>query len=130
MTTATKQGTTLMTGLTANDLTRSLKLYVDGLGFEIVERYERDGKLGGAMLKLGNAGLGVSQDDFAKGKDRVKGIGMSMYLETDQDLASLAQRVKDNGFQLAQDLAPLPWGPMAFTVVDPDGFKLIVASPR
>jgi uncharacterized glyoxalase superfamily protein PhnB len=81
------------------------------------------------MLAAGEAKLGLSQDDFAKGRDRVKGVGMGLYFETTQDLAALAQRVKSAGIAFEQELGPLAWGPMAFTIKDPDGFKLTVVSP-
>jgi catechol 2,3-dioxygenase-like lactoylglutathione lyase family enzyme len=115
----------LSISLTANDLQRSLQFY-EGLGFIIDQRYETDGKLQGVMLKAGNASLGVSQDDFAKGRDRVKGVGMSFYVETDQDIAALAARAKQAGVKLERDAAPLPWGPMGFAATDPDGFKITI----
>jgi uncharacterized glyoxalase superfamily protein PhnB len=78
------------------------------------------------MLSAGEAKLGISQDDFSKGRNRVKGVGMSFYLETDQDIEELADRVKAAGIQLEKGPGPLSWGPMAFTVVDPDGFKITI----
>jgi uncharacterized glyoxalase superfamily protein PhnB len=119
---------TLSLSLTANDLQRSLQFYTEGLGFVIDERYESDGRLQGVMLKAGQANLGLSQDDFAKGRDRMKGLGMSFYLETDQDIAALAQRAKQAGVKLDGGPAPLPWGPMGFTVTDPDGFKITITN--
>lgn len=129
MSTATLQASGLSLALTVNDLERSLKFYTDGLGFAVDERMETNGKLEGVMLKSGTAFLGLSQDDFAKGRDRVKGVGMSLYFETGQDVAQLATRAKKAGITLDQDPAPLPWGPMGFRVTDPDGFKITVANP-
>jgi uncharacterized glyoxalase superfamily protein PhnB len=129
MSTATLKASGLSLALTVNDLDRSLKFYTDGLGFLIDERMEEDGKLMGVMLKAGGASLGLSQDDFAKGRDRVKGVGMSLYFETDQDLTQLAKRAKTAGITLDQDPAPLPWGPMGFRATDPDGFKITVVNP-
>ncbi|HEV8613420.1 MAG TPA: VOC family protein [Gemmatimonadales bacterium] len=129
MTTATLQAQSFSVMLTANDLDRSLRFYGDGLGFAVVQKYEDKGVVRGAMLEAGGAKLGLSQDDFAKGRNRIKGVGMGLYLETTQDLAALAQRVKNAGIAFEQELGPLPWGPMAFTVKDPDGFKLTLASP-
>jgi uncharacterized glyoxalase superfamily protein PhnB len=128
MTTAPLQARGLSVALTVNDLDRAMRFYTDGLGFAIDQRMEADGKLQGVMLKAGSAMLGLSQDDFAKGRNRVKGVGMSLYLETDQDIAALARRAKDVGIALEQDAAPLPWGPMGFRVSDPDGFKITVAN--
>lgn len=114
--------------LTATDLTRSLHFYVDGLGFEIVERNEVEGVLRFAMLKSGNVTLGIGQDDFAKGKNRVKGVGARFWIQTGADLTALAARAKAAGITLDADPAPLPWGPMAFALTDPDGFLLTIVS--
>lgn len=130
MTTSTLRALDLSVSLTANDLERSIKFYTDGLGFEITERMEPEGKLNGVMLEAGLVTLGLSQDDFAKGKDRVKGVGMGLYLVTDQDLGPLAQRVKDAGFPVEGELGRLPWGPLGFTIRDPDGFRLTLANPE
>ncbi|CAN5792297.1 hypothetical protein BH24ACI5_BH24ACI5_18700 [soil metagenome] len=113
--------------LSANDLERSLKFYT-GLGFAVQDRYEDEGRLQGVMLRAGDALLGVSQDDFAKGRDRVKGLGMSFYVETDQDVTALARQAKDAGVTLDGDPAPLPWGPMGFRATDPDGFKVTICN--
>lgn len=129
MTTTILQASSLSVALTANDLNRSLHFYTEGLGFVIDQREETDGKLQGVMLKAGDAYLGLSQDDFAKGRDRVKGVGMSLYFETDQDIATLARRAKTAGITLDGDAGPLPWGPMGFRATDPDGFKITVANP-
>jgi uncharacterized glyoxalase superfamily protein PhnB len=129
MSTATLQASSLSLALTVNDLERSLRFYTDGLGFAVEERMETDGRLEGVMLKAGSASLALSQDDFAKGRDRVKGVGMSLYFETDQDVTQLAKRAKSAGIALDQDPAPLPWGPMGFRTTDPDGFKITVANP-
>ena len=114
--------------LTASDLTKSLHFYVDGLGFEIADRSEVDGVLRFAMLKAGNTMLGIGQDDFAKGRDRTKGVGVRFWLNTEQDLVALADRAKAAGLTLDADPAPLPWGPMAFALVDPDGFLITVCA--
>ena len=129
MSTATLKASSFSPALTVDDLERSLKFYTDGLGFAVDERMEADGKLQGVMLKAGDATLALSQDDFAKGRDRVKGVGMSLYFETDQDVAQLGMRAKNAGITLDQDPAPLPWGPMGFRATDPDGFKITVANP-
>jgi uncharacterized glyoxalase superfamily protein PhnB len=130
MTATTLRAQSLSVMFTANDLTGSIRFYTEGLGFVITDRYEHEGKLRGVMMEAGDARLGLSQDDFAKGRDRIKGAGMGLYLETDQDLDVLAGRAKAAGITLEGDPAPLPWGPMAFRVKDPDGFALTIANPE
>ena len=127
--TTTLQARTLSIALTANDLDRSLRFYTDGLGFTVDQREEKDGKLQGVMLKAGDASIGLSQDDFAKGRNRVKGVGLSLYFETEQDIHMLARRAKDAGIKLDQEAGPLAWGPVGFSATDPDGFKIWVSNP-
>jgi uncharacterized glyoxalase superfamily protein PhnB len=118
----------LSPSLTCSDLRRSLHFYCDGLGFAIEEESEVDGKVLFIMLRAGNARLGIGQDDFAKGRDRVKGVGMRMWIPTDQDVTAIAARLKAAGYTLDQEPEPLPWGPLGFAVTDPDGFKITVAN--
>jgi uncharacterized glyoxalase superfamily protein PhnB len=115
-------------GFTVNDLARSMAFYVDALGFSVEQRWETDGELRGVMLRAGRSRLGLSQDDFAKGRDRAKGLGMSIWLTTVQDLEKLVARIKKNGVTLEQELEEMPWGGRAFSLADPDGFKLTFTS--
>lgn len=129
MTTMTLEARSLMPSLTVNDIQKSLNFYREGLGFAVSEEWKDGDKLTGAMLDAGGVSLGISQDDFAKGRDRAKGVGLRFYLETKQDIAALAQKAKASGITLDDGPGPLPWGPMGFTVTDPDGFKLTIANP-
>lgn len=115
--------------LTCNDIHKSIKFYTDGLGFEIVHRMEDGGKLQYVAMRAGGAEIGLGQDDFAKGKDRAKGVGLRIWLSTAQDIAALAARATASGITLDGQPAKLPWGPMAFALTDPDGFKLTISSP-
>jgi lactoylglutathione lyase len=129
MTTATLQAR-LMPAMTVKDLKASMRFYTEGLGFTISEKMEEEGEVKGVMLQAGDAHLGLSQDDFSKGRDRVKGVGMRFYFETDQDITALAGKAKDAGITLESGPGPLPWGPTGFTVTDPDGFKLTISNPE
>lgn len=129
MTSTTLKASSLMPTLTVNDLKRSLQFYKDGLGFAVKEEYKDEGVVKGVTIEAGGVGLGLSQDDFGKGRDRVKGVGMRLYLETDQDIAALAKQAQGAGITLNDGPGPLPWGPIGFTVTDPDGFKLTVSNP-
>lgn len=126
-TVSTLNATSLAPGFTVNDLARSLTFY-EGLGFAVEERWETDGKLRGVMLRAGNARLGLSQDDFAKGRDRVKGVGTRVWIETAQNIDDLATAAKAAGVPLDAEPADMPWGGRAFAVTDPDGFKLTISS--
>ncbi len=129
MTAHTLQATRASLSLSVNDLVRSRQFYVDGLGFTVEQEWKNDaGVVEGLMLTAGQASVGLSQDDFAKGRDRAKGVGLSLYLETGQDIAALAQRARAAGIRLQADPAPLPWGPLGFAVNDPDGLRVIIAA--
>jgi uncharacterized glyoxalase superfamily protein PhnB len=130
MTRVELQGSGIAPSMTVNDLNRSIKFYTEGLGFSIESRNEVEGVLRFVMLKAGDSRLGLGQDDFAKGKNRSKGIGMRLRINTTQDLQSLADQVKAAGFTLDSDVAPLPWGALAFAVKDPDGFQITISHPR
>jgi uncharacterized glyoxalase superfamily protein PhnB len=127
--TATLKARGLMPTLTVNDLKKSIELY-KGLGFTVTDEMKENGELRGVTLEAGGVHLGLSQDDFAKGRNRTKGVGMRFYLETDQDVTALARQAKAAGVTLDSEPAKLPWGPMGFTVTDHDGFKLTIANPE
>lgn len=120
-------GKSIAPGLTVNDLDRSLRFY-EGLGFAVEERWEEEGKLLGVMLRAGDIQLGLSQDDWKKGKDRVKGVGMRIYIATTQDVDQVASAAKAAGVALETDPHDTPWGSRAFEVTDPDGFKLTIST--
>ena len=110
--------------LTVNDLARSLGWYTDTLGFTQASKWEDGGVLQGAELKAGSTRLILNQDDWSKGRDRQKGIGMSMYFSTAQNLDQLADRIKSNGGVLDRGPERTSWGSYSFGLTDPDGFKL------
>jgi uncharacterized glyoxalase superfamily protein PhnB len=116
--------------LTVNDLEKSVRFYTEALGFMVGERWTDDkGVLTGVMLKAGACQVGLTQDDWAKGRDRVKGQGMSLWCDTVQDVDALAARVKAAGGSLAA--APKDeWGARRFAVDDPDGFRLFLAREK
>jgi lactoylglutathione lyase len=120
---------TMSPAYTVDDLERSLKLYVDGMGFTVKDRWEEDGKLLGVMLVAGSVQLGLSQDDWSKGRDRKKGVGTSLYLQTVQDLDALAARCRAHGVEVYGPKTE-PWGARVLHVVDPDGFKLVFTPPE
>ena len=129
MATATKtlQGTSVMPSLTVNDLQQSLDFFA-ALGFEVEDRWEENGVLLGAMLKAGNARLGLSQDDGKKGSNRVKGVGMRIYIEADDNIDEVAARAKAAGVTLKSEPHDTDWGSRAFEVTEPSGFALTIAS--
>ena len=120
----------LSTGLTVNDLQRSIAWYRDVLRFTVKDRWEDGGKLMGVELVAGSASVMLNQDDFAKGRDRKKGIGLRLWLSTIQDIDALAKEIKGRGGVLDQEPKDMPWGARAFSISDPDGFKFSVVQER
>jgi len=117
----------LMPNFTVDDLQKSISFF-ETLGFAVDERWEEKGVLLGAMLRAGEARLGISQDDWKKGRNREKGVGTRLFLTTPQDIDQLAARVKKAGISLDQEPHDTDWGSRAFEVTEPSGFKLTISS--
>ena len=112
---------------TVNDLKRSVAFYTNALGFVVDEEYKApDGTVQGIMLKAGVCRLGLSQDDWAKGRDRQKGVGVRVWCTTVQDIDAVAARIKAAGHALAEEPKDQPWGGRTLGVDDPDGFHVTI----
>ena len=110
---------------TVDDLDKSIAFYTRALGFMISERWTDGGKLLGVMLKAGDCEMGLSQDDWAKGRDRQKGQGFRIWFATIMDVDALAARVKAAGVRLSQE--PIEeHGARSFSLDDPDGYHLTI----
>jgi uncharacterized glyoxalase superfamily protein PhnB len=121
-------GKGVMPSLTVNNLQQSLDFFT-GLGFEVEDRWEENGELRGAMLKAGDARLGLSQDDGKKGANRQKGVGMRIYIEAADNIDQVAARAKASGITLTKEPHDTEWGSRAFEVTEPSGFALTISSP-
>jgi uncharacterized glyoxalase superfamily protein PhnB len=118
----------MMPAITASDLQASLAWYRDVLGFTVAEEYKQDDRLMGVQLMAGAVQVLLSQDDFAKGRDRQKGAGLRLFCTTAQDVDQLAAAVKERGGKLAHEPTDQPWGTRDFGVVDPDGFNISIST--
>ena len=119
--------TSVIPTLTVDDLQRSIKFY-EALGFTVGERWEETGTLVGVMMRAGKTQIGLSQDDWKKGRDRKKGVGIRMILETTQNVDKLAARAKNAGIPLVSEPQDTEWKGRAFVVSDPSGFLLTISS--
>ena len=117
-------------GFTVNDIAKSLDWYQRVLGCVVVDRWDRDGKLMGATLRAGAVEFYLSQDDWRKGRDRLKGEGFRIYCVTAQDVEALAAVIKARGGTLLHEVQTEPWGERDFAVADPDGFKITISQSR
>ncbi len=114
---------------TVNDLEKSLAWYHEVVGFAVKERWEQDGKLMGVELAAGDVSFMIGQDDWKKGRNRRKGEGFRIYCETRQDIDALARAIESRGGALDHPPQDEPWGGRDFSLTDPDGFKITIATP-
>jgi uncharacterized glyoxalase superfamily protein PhnB len=114
--------------LTVNDIQRSLGFYTKILGFIEGQRMTgKDGALTGVMVKAGACTIGLSQDDWSKGRDRVKGIGVRLWCETVQDINALADRIKNAGGVLTDGPTDnKEWKMQMLGINDPDGYHVSI----
>ena len=118
---------TIVPSFTVDDLQKSIAFY-EGLGFAIADRWEENGKLLGVMMKAGTQLISFNQDDWQKGRDRQKGVGVRLHIETTQDIDDLAARAKAAGIALDKEPYDTEWKTRMFEVTDPTGFKLSISS--
>ena len=121
------QITSIIPNLTVDDLQKSITFY-EALGFAVDERWEDNGTLVGVMMRAGNTQIGLSQDDWKKGRDRKKGIGLRLSMETSQNVDDIAARVRSAGIRLGREPHDTEWKSRAFEVTDPTGFILTIYS--
>jgi uncharacterized glyoxalase superfamily protein PhnB len=113
--------------LTVNDIAATMKWYCDVIGFAVKQRWEHEGVLRGAELTAGGMTVYVGQDDWKKGRDRVKGEGFRLYWYTKQNIDKLAAGIKTRGGTLESEPKD-EWGARSFNVVDPTGYRITISS--
>lgn len=119
----------LAASLTVDDLSASLAWYRDVMGFTVDREFERDGRPIAASIRAGTVRILLGQDDGARGGGRAKGAGFSLQLTTAQNVDEIADRITARGGRL--ESAPMDaWGARVFRLLDPDGFRLVISSPR
>jgi catechol 2,3-dioxygenase-like lactoylglutathione lyase family enzyme len=123
----TLQISSIVPSFTVDDLNKSIAFY-EGLGFTVDERWEENGQLLGVMLRAGKNQIGLSQDDWKKGRDRKKGVGLRIFIGTPQDVDEIAARAKSAGIRLDTEPHDTEWKTRAFEVTDPSGFLLTIGS--
>ena len=114
--------------LTVDDLQKSITFY-EALGFAIDERWEEQGTLLGVMMRAGRTQIGLNQDDWKKGRDRKKGIGVRLSISTTRgNVDDIARRARNAGITLKSEPHDTEWESRAFEVSDPSGFLLTIFS--
>ena len=121
------QISTVMPIFTVDDLQKSIAFY-EAFGFTTGERWEEQGTLLGVMMRAGKTEIGLNQDDWKKGRDRKKGLGVRLFMSTPHSVDELAARVKSAGITLKSEPHDTDMNTRAFEVVDPTGFLLTISS--
>lgn len=119
----------VMPAFTVNDIDRSLAWYRGVAGFVIEDEWRHDGRLVGGVVKAGVVRFMLMQDDWAKGRDRPKGIGFRVYCTSTRRVDDIAADIAARGGRVAEGPVDRPWGGREIVLVDPDGFKVTIANP-
>lgn len=127
----TLQISAIAPGFTVDDLQKSIGFY-EALGFTVDERWEEKGVLLGVMMRSGKSQIGLNQDDWKKGRNRKKGVGMRLFVSmpTPQSVDELAKRARSAGITLTSEPHDTEWKERAFEVTDPSGFVLTISSEK
>ncbi|HEU4642555.1 MAG TPA: VOC family protein [Gemmatimonadaceae bacterium] len=123
------RATSVGPSLTVKDIRSSVAWYRDVVGFTVHQEYEREGKLIAVALSAGDVRILITQDNGARGSDRVKGEGFSLRFTTKQNVDAIAKRIVERGGVLESEPADV-WGQRAFRLKDPDGFRMVISSER
>ena len=113
-----------------SDMPKSLKFYVDGLGFDVALKWEPDGTIRWCRLQLGGAGLMLQ--DFRKEDGSVRppegklGVGVNICFQCKDALAIYRQAVARG----VQPREPFVGNNMWVTgLTDPNGYHIEFESP-
>ena len=112
--------------ITVSHIGHSIRFY-QTLGFAVEKQYLNDkGDLRAAMLRAGSAWLGLAQDDFAQGSERVKGVALRFFFELGEPvIPQLTEKLEAAGLTIRPPFR-LPWGAVAIALTDPDGFAITI----
>ncbi len=119
----------LAVSFTVVDVGLSATWYCDALGFTVDREHEREGRVIAVSLRAGTVRILLSHDNGAKGPERQKGDGFSVQITTRQNIDALAARAKHAGAVLDTEPADV-LGARVFRLRDPDGFRIVISSPR
>ena len=108
------------------DMERTLGFYIDGLGFELQNKWVVNGKIRWCWLALGGAALMLQE--FAKTRVPAGKLGEGMSLNFQcKDALGLYDELIGRKVEAAEP--QVGNGLWTFGVTDPDGYKLFFASP-
>jgi hypothetical protein len=102
------------------DLEKSLRLWVDGLGFSMSREMYKDGKLIGCMLNKGNMWFWLNQRAGNPGKPEDYN-GINLYWAP-SDINETREHLKSLGFSVSE-IEDRYYGQTEFFLTDDDGFS-------
>lgn len=109
--------------LSVTSMERSIRFYIDGLGFTMKHKWAPDGEIRWCWLTLGGASLMLQQ--FMNVPPPVPG-GINLTFMCD-DAIALYHQYRDRGLNPSEpEVGNALW---VTQVTDPDGFKLFFESP-
>jgi lactoylglutathione lyase len=112
---------------TVSNMERSIRFYVNCLGFEMTRKWIVQGKLRWCWLQLGSAALMLQEarPDWP-GREGKAGLGVSIWFQCEDALA-IYREVKSRGIQAAKPFVGN--GMWDMSLADPDGYKIHFESP-
>lgn len=120
--------------LTVRDMNKSVAFYGDLLDFKKNTILKNDdGSLryvdfivGASVIMLvpENSRTFDVQQDYLTSK---KGIGVELYLDIDENINDLFEKLKKSGLVFTKELYTTPWNTCQFHFKDPDGYTFIVS---
>jgi len=109
-----------------SNMEASLRFYVDGLGFEMVNKWIDEGKLRWCWLQHGNAAIMLQEYRAAKKPESKPGVGVSISFQC-KDALAIYREVTSRGIEAKRPFVGN--GLWVTSAQDPDGYKLEFASP-
>ncbi len=109
--------------LSVSSMERSIHFYIDGLGFEMKNKWEPDGQLRWCWLTLGGASL-MLQQSLNTPPPAPGGINLTFMCD---DAIALYHQYRDRGLNPSEP--EVGNGLWVTHLTDPDGFKLFFESP-
>jgi catechol 2,3-dioxygenase-like lactoylglutathione lyase family enzyme len=103
------------------DIERSVRYYVDGLGFEMTRKWIDDGKLGWCWLQLGDAALMLQEYRKELRPEGKLGEGVSICFVCSDALA-IFREVTSRGVKAGRPFVGN--GMWVTSLVDPDGYRI------
>ena len=110
--------------LHVSSIERSIKFYIDGLGFAFRHKWAPDGQLRWCWLTLGGASLMLQELSKASPPNAGQGINLTFMCD---DAIALYHEYRGRGLDPSEP--EVGNGLWVTHLVDPDGFKLSFESP-